>query len=181
MVHFLKGFITKSIVTTQHAYFQYIGSLQSGTVWAAALCKHLWYLFESLWDTRNSFYHEHLNTGKHDLRDALSTSITKLYHQSDTLLPTQYAPFSRTPLQKLLVSGIVDQKNWFSLILTAHEWQGSASSSIFSVNSTPRQWAGLPPIRPLCPHLLTFADDQLWITTHQCTTNIILTYYQSEL
>ena len=35
----LKGFIAKSIIITQHAYFQYIGSLQSGTVWAAAFCK----------------------------------------------------------------------------------------------------------------------------------------------
>ena len=132
---FLKGFIAKSIVTTQHAYFQYIGSLRSGTVWAAALCKQLWTLFESLWDIWNSFYHKHLDTGEHDLCEALSISITNLYHQSDALLPLQNALFFKTPLQKLLDSGLVDQKNWFSLIFTTHKQQGSASSTIFSVNS----------------------------------------------
>ena len=94
---FLKGFIAKSIVTTQ--YFQYICSFLSGTVWAAAFCKQLWTLFESLWDTRNSFYHEHLHTGERDLREALSISITNLYHQSDAIIPPQYAPFFKTPLQ----------------------------------------------------------------------------------
>ena len=138
-------------------------------------------MFESLWDTWNSYYHEHLDTGENELCEALSTSITNLYHQSDTLLSPQYAPFFKTPLPKLLDSGVVDQKNWFSLITTAHERQGSASSTIFSVNGTPRQWEELPPIRPLCPSLLIFLDDQLWITNHQCTTKIILSYYQSEL
>ena len=102
-----------------------------------------------------------------------------LYDQPASVLPSQYAPFFRMPLSKILDSGIVDQKNWFSLIHKAHEWQGSASSTIFSENSTQRQRTGLPPIRPLCPPLLSFADDQLWITLYAITLHIIMQYYQS--
>ena len=141
------------MVTTQHLYFQHIGSLRSGLVWVVSFCKQMRALFESLWDTRNSYYHEHLDTGENNLCEALKVSITTLYHKSDTLLPPHYVPFFKIPLPKLLESGIVDQKNWFSLITTAHEQQGSASSTIFSVNGIPRQWSGLPPIRSLCPHL----------------------------
>ena len=165
----LQGFLANSIVKAQHQHFQYIGLLQSSRVWATALCRQLWSLFESMWDTCNSYYHEHCDTGEHELREALADSIAELFHHTEKALPPQYAPFFHTPLSKLLESGIVDQKNWFSLITTAHERQGSASSTIFSTNGTPRQWAGLPPIRPLCPALLCFADDQLWITAHPST------------
>ena len=60
---------------------------------------------------------------------------------------------------KILAKGIPDQQHWCSLITTVHESQGSASITIFSVNSTARQWAGLPPIRPLCPSFLCLVDD----------------------
>ena len=126
---------------------------------------------------RNTYYHEYLETGENDLRLALSEGITTLYNQSDTPLRPQYTPFFKIPLNKLLESGIVDQKNW--LITTAHENRGSASSTIFSENGTPRLCKGSPPIRPLCPHLLTFADDQLWITMQESILQLILTYYQS--
>ena len=151
----------------------------SGTVWATALCKQLWALFEAMWSTRNLYYHEQKDTGEQNLRTALQDGIRHLYVQSASALPSQYIPFFCTPLDKILDSSIVDQKNWFSLMLTAHEWQGSASYTIFSVNGTPRQWAGLPPIRPLCPPLFYFADNQLWITTHASTPHIIMQYYQS--
>ena len=125
-----------------------------------------------------SYYHEHRDTGEHELCKALTASIKELFHQTAVVLPPQYTPFFQIPLSKLLDSGIVDKKNWFSLITTAHERQGSASSTIFSANGTPRQWAGLPPIRPLCPAMICFADDQLWITTHPSTPQIITGYYQ---
>ena len=174
----LQGFITNSIVEAQHHHFQYIGSLRSGKVWAAALCRQLWFLFEAMWETCNSYYHEHRDTGEHNLREALADSITELFHRRAVALPPQYAPFFCIPLSKLLESDIVDQKNWFSLITTAQERQGSASSTNFNENGTPRQWAGLPPIRPLCPAMLCFTDDQFWITTHPSTPQIITDYYQ---
>ena len=131
-----------------------------------------------MWETCNSYYHEHCDTGENDLCKALIASIKDMYHWTAEPLPPQYTPFFRTPLSKLLDSGIVDQKNWFGLIATAHKQQDSASSTIFSENSTPRQWAGLLRIRPLCPPMLCFVNDQLWITTCPCTPQIISGYYQ---
>ena len=143
-----------------------------------AFCQQLWFLFESMWDTHNSFYHDHWDMGEQELQEALADGITELFHQTENSLPSQYAPFFRTNISKLFESSIIDQKNWFSLITTAHKRQGSAPSTIFSTNTTPRQWAGLLPIQPLCPALLCFADNQLWITTNSSTPQIIMEYYQ---
>ena len=175
----LQGFLAQSVVDAQTAYFQDIRLHRSGMVWAYALCKQLWAFFESMWSTRIFYYHEQKDTGKQELHTALQEGIGHLYDQSASALLSQYTPFFRMPLDKILESGIVDQKNWFSLMFTAHEWQGSASSTIFSVNGTPRQWADLPPIRPLCPPIPHFADDQLWITLHTITPHIIMQYYHS--
>ena len=174
----LQGFLASSIVTVQHQHFQYIGLLRSNRVWATAFCRQLWILFESMWDKHNSFYHEHWDTGEQEqLQEALADGITELFHRTENSLPFQYTPFFRTNISKLLNSSIIDQKNWFSLITTAHERQGSTPSTIFSANDTPRQWAGLLPLCPMCPELLCFADDQLWITANSSTPQIIMEYY----
>ena len=65
----IQGFMASSIVEAQHCHFQYIGSLRSGRVWATALCRQLWFLFESMWDTHNSYYHEHCHTGERELQE----------------------------------------------------------------------------------------------------------------
>ena len=122
-----------------------------------------------MWSSRNSFYHKFKDTGEEELRSALSKGITTLYNLSFTPLPPRYAPFFAPSLSQILATGIIEQKNWFSLITTAYKSQGIAPSTIFSTNGIPRKWAGLPPIVPLCPPLLTFPDDQLWITHHVTT------------
>ena len=88
-----------------------------------------------MWDTCNSYYHEHHSTGENELREALTASIKAMYLWMAVSLPPKYAPFFQIPLSKLLELSIVDKKNWFSLITMAHERQGSASYTIFSENS----------------------------------------------
>jgi len=109
-----------------------------------------------------------------------STSILLLQHPDEPPEGiTQEDSFT-----KILATGIVDQKHWFSLITTIHESQGSASITIFSVNSTARQWAGLPPIRPLCPSFLCLVDDiqayyyHFWSTEHETFSSIGTTFQQ---
>jgi hypothetical protein len=142
----LCGYLTHSLVTTQHRYFQSISSRRHGASWAKQLTQKLWNLSFSIWKSRNSCLHDtdtiHRLHGLTHLRRAIAAECA--LGQSD--LPQPYAPFFYLPASSLLRKSTQYLKRWFATVRSGREqYQHIFTADEFTQNEILRAWIGLNP------------------------------------
>jgi hypothetical protein len=117
-VNFMEGFIVRDWQELQHKYYSSIRSLRTGRRWHQALLNRLWDIAWKLWEHRNHFMHEKINTSQDEV-EKIDRKLVDLYNKLTDRVSDCDSYLLSAPLHRLKAKGLVYKKEWIQQAKTA--------------------------------------------------------------
>ena len=143
----LCGYITNSISTQQHLYFQSLNSRKSGNRWTVKIIHKLWQVIHNIWKFRNDSLHKDNTISQLSGLEHLKQAIQLEHIQGQENLPPVYRSYFRTPIESLLTQSTTHLRQWFLLVRSGREcYDTEPPIDVFYTNPVLRTWIGLSAI-----------------------------------